>query len=278
MAYLYEKSYPYLNIRYDEAYQAIWLVLNSEPVPCFSHALLKSLLAFFNDFQTEALPETDKCRFIVGTSGMHGVYNLGGDLKLFSRAILSREKETLMTYAVDCIKALHMMMVHLERELTTINVVCGDALGGGFEGAMSANVLIAEKGTKMGFPEVLFNLFPGMGAYSLLSRKVGMSSAEKMILSGRQYVAEELYEMGIVDILAEKNGGMQAARRYMKDSLQAENTYQAVRKIKDLYHPIPYQELLDITMIWVESALKLTERDLQKMSVLIRRQQAKYAV
>jgi DSF synthase len=55
-------------------------------------------------------------------------------------------------------------IIHLDRDVTTIALVQGDALGGGFETALSSNVLIAERSAKLGFPEILFNLFPGMGA------------------------------------------------------------------------------------------------------------------
>ena len=94
----------------------------------------------------------------------------------------------------------------------------GDALGGGFESALASNVVIAEKGVKMGLPEVLFNLFPGMGAYSLLSRRVGTARAEQMILSGRLYTSDELFEMGVVDILAEKGEGEVEVYKYIKSA------------------------------------------------------------
>lgn len=51
-------------------------------------------------------------------------------------------------------------------------MVQGDAFGGGLEFALSSNILVAEQGTRLGFPEILFNLFPGMGAYTFLYRKV----------------------------------------------------------------------------------------------------------
>ena len=68
--------------------------------------------------------------------------------------------------------------------LTTITLVQGDALGGGFEAAISSNVVIAEKSAKFGLPEVLFNLIPGMGAYSFLVRRTSPDLAEKIIMSG----------------------------------------------------------------------------------------------
>lgn len=70
-------------------------------------------------------------------------------------------------------------MFHFDTDLTTVSLIQGDALGGGFEASLSSNLIIAERGVKMGLPEVIFNLFPGMGAYSILSRKVGAATAEK---------------------------------------------------------------------------------------------------
>src|SRR3972149_4441233 len=68
--------------------------------------------------------------------------------------------------------------------LTTISLVQGDALGGGFETALSSDVIIAEQSAAMGLPEVLFNLFPGMGAYSLLTRRIGRGGAAAPLLLG----------------------------------------------------------------------------------------------
>lgn len=268
-----DKRYPHMDVVYDGQYRAGWVGMRAEPVPCFTQALLRSLLAYFDDVRAEA----GRYDYIVGTSAVPGIYSLGGDLQLFSRAIAGRDRDTLAAYAADCINVLHAVMTHLDCELTTINLVTGDALGGGFEGALSGNVLVAERGTRMGLPEVLFNLFPGMGAYSMLSRKVGAAVAEKIILGGETYTAEQLFEMGVVDILAEKGEGRQEVIRYMECAAKAPNTYRAMRRVKDYCNPVAYRELRDIADIWVEAALKLTERDLQMMGHLIRKQGAKFS-
>src|SRR5207249_864252 len=80
-------------------------------------------------------------------------------------------------------------------------------IGGGFECAMSSDIIVAEESAQLGLPEILFNLFPGMGAYSLLSRRIGARAAEELILSGRVLSAAKLHEMGIVDVLAPNGGG-----------------------------------------------------------------------
>ena len=53
----------------------------------------------------------------------------------------------------------------------------------------------------MGLPEVLFDLFPGMGAYSFLCKRVSPQQAEKLMLEGNIFTSEEMHRMGVVDVL-----------------------------------------------------------------------------
>ena len=82
--------------------------------------------------------------------------------------------------------------------------------------ALSSNIIVAEKGSRLGFPEILFNLFPGMGAYTLLYRKVGMKITEELITSGNTYTAEDLAKMGVVDILVPQG----EAEKYVFELMQ----------------------------------------------------------
>ena len=263
----------HLRTHYDSKYKISWCLMKSEPRPCFTPKLLSE----FHDYISITKKEMHESRgekydYIVLGSDVDGVFNLGGDLSLFRRCIEQRDRDGLFSYAIKCIDILHENMSHLDCELTTIALVQGDALGGGFEAALASNVVIAEKGVKMGLPEVLFNLFPGMGAYSLLSRKVGTSMAEKIILSGKLYTSEELYEMGVVDILAEKGEGEMEVYKYTKAASRYSNSYSAIRKVRDICNVISYDELIDVAKIWVDAAFKLTEKDLKMMSRLIDRQ------
>jgi DSF synthase len=166
-------------------------------------------------------------------------------------------------------------MFHYNLDLNTISLIQGDALGGGFEAALSSNIIIAERGCKMGLPEVLFNLFPGMGAYSLLSRKIGFAAAEQMILSGRLYSSEQLYEMGVVDVLAEKGEGEMAVYRYIKNASKASNTFKSMQKLRDICNQVSYDELLNIAKVWTDAALKLSPKDLRMMERLVKRQNSR---
>jgi DSF synthase len=121
----------------------------------------------------------------------------------------------------------------------------------------------------MGFPEIIFNLFPGMGAYNLLTRRVDSALAERLILSGQMYSASELFDMGIVNVLAEDGEGEQVTEDYLKSQNQSHNTIRSIKKIRQIVHPITRQSLTDIVDIWVEAALDLSDKDLSKMGRLL---------
>lgn len=255
----------------------MWYYMHAQPRPCFSPTLLSELSSFRDEMARRLdAPEDAGIDYMVLASKIPGIFNLGGDLDLFRILVESEDREGLLTYARTCIDVLWTNMSGIEgRNITTISLVQGDALGGGFEGAMSAQVLIAERSARLGLPEILFNLFPGMGAYSLLSRKLDPARAERLILSGRIYTGEELHEMGVVDVLAEDGEGEQAVYGYIARENRGRNGYRALRAARRLSNPVTLEELMGITQIWVDAALRLTPRDLRMMERLVVRQLAR---
>jgi DSF synthase len=152
--------------------------------------------------------------------------------------------------------------------IITMALVQGDALGGGFEHALAFDILVAERSARLGLPEIVFNLFPGMGAYSFLRRRVGRKMAEKFILEGKIYTAAELHDMGIVDILAEDGEGENAIVDYCRRNANRFAAERAVYRARRVSNPVELEELLEITNIWAETALTLTEADVRKMERL----------
>ena len=96
-------------------------------------------------------------------------------------------------------------------------------------------------------------------------------------MSGQLYSAEELFEMGIVDILAEKNEGELAVYDYIKSFNKNRNTYRSMRKVKDICNPVTYEELANIAEVWADAALQLSEKDIRMMTRLVKRQTSKVA-
>jgi DSF synthase len=156
--------------------------------------------------------------------------------------------------------------------LTTVSLVQGDALGGGFEMALSADVIIAEESAMIGLPEILFNLFPGMGAYSLISRRAGTRAAEELILSGKILPATRLYEMGIVDVLAKDGEGESATQAWIAKNARRRSGFQGVMRARQQVNPVTRAELDAVADTWVDCALRLEDRDLRMMSRVVRAQ------
>lgn len=204
-------------------------------------------------------------RYFVLRSALSGVFNFGGDLGLFVDLIRAGDREGLLAYGRACISVIHTNTMAMDLPVVTVALVQGDALGGGFECALSFDVVIAERQAKFGFPEVLFNLFPGMGAYSFLSRKLDGVRAEKMILGGRIYSAEELYEMGLVDVLCDENQGNAAVLDYITRNARRHNAHQAIYHARRRTQPLPFSELEQVVELWVDAAMQLSEADMRKM-------------
>lgn len=267
-----------LSTRYDSEYGAIWCYMQPSGTPCFSPELLSEMRRLQCSIEQQARTDHEArnangLRYQVLASRVPGVFNLGGDLVLFVDMIRRQDRDGLLNYAKACIDMLHPTAVSYNLPVTTISLVQGEALGGGFEAALASNILIAERRAQMGLPEILFNLFPGMGAYTLLARRLDPARAEKMILSGNIYTATELYDIGLVDILVDDGEGEKAVYAYMKKQNRAPHGYQAVRQIRQYEQPVVYDDLMRITALWVDTALTLGDKDLRTMERLSRSQQ-----
>jgi DSF synthase len=265
--------------QFEEEFGKMTYYMNPEPRPCFNEICMSELHQLQSSLETMqgeviANGKMNKASYLVLASDVTGIFNLGGDLSAFSELIRAKDREHLLNYAKLCVNNV-WTFYDMKAPVTTISLVQGQAMGGGFEAALAAHVMVAEKSALMGLPEVLFNLFPGMGALSFLSRKIGMPSAEKMVRSGKVYTGEELYQMGVVDVLAEDGQGEYALNNWIKKNHRSLNSFQAINYAKQRVNPLTLQELYDITEIWVDAALRLDERNLKVMERLVKAQNAK---
>ncbi|WP_262027686.1 crotonase/enoyl-CoA hydratase family protein [Microvirga sp. Mcv34] len=268
---------PHIDVRLDFDQKIYWAAMRPSRQPVITMELLQDMMCVQESVRAimeEGNREQHQhLEYFVGGSQTPGVYNFGGNLAYFADCIQRRDSEGLREYAYACIDVVYGNSVAFRTPLITIALVQGDALGGGFECALSFDVLVAEKSAKMGLPEVLFNLFPGMGAYSFLSRKIGRTAAERMIMSGKVYTAEELHQLGVVDVLAEDGQGENAVRDYIARNRRKQNAHRAIYRSRRRIDPVTYEELRDIVDIWIEAAMNLDEQDLRKMMRLVTAQE-----
>jgi DSF synthase len=274
----YGKPNSQFQTEFEPATGTAWGYFKPRGTACFSLGLLKDIREHDNALATnggkvEVEGEQHAVNYYVCGSRVPGVFNLGGDLALFVLLIKSRDREALAHYARMCIDNMYARIQnYYSPSVVTISMVQGDALGGGFECALSSDVVVAEESAQLGLPEILFNLFPGMGAYSLLARRIGMRAAEQMILSGRMASAKEMHEAGLVDVLAKDGEGEAATQEWIARNARRRNGTQAVFRARQLVHPITRQELDAIADVWVDAAFRLDDKDLKMMGRIVRSQ------
>jgi DSF synthase len=262
---------------FDAELGVMWHFMKPKPRPVFNLQLLAELRAFHASIEqhggiTWDNGQENRISYLVLGSAIPGVYNLGGDLALFREAITTQDRQRLLDYGRTCIDNMYPWSRNLDLPLTTVALVEGDALGGGFECALSASVLVATESSRMGFPEILFNLFPGMGAYSFLARKIGRRSAEELICDGNLYTGRQLYDMGVVDVLAPDGAGEAAVCSFLKKHAKSANGRRAIEMVRREIEPVTREELMRVVEIWADTALRLTERDLRMMDRIVRAQ------
>ena len=266
-----DRDFSDIAVHLDSAERTFWCRLSPTGRPCVSPSVLRDLTVMQGDVTRWLDGMSDSERpfdhFVVA-SNIPGVFNLGGDLRLFAESVRQGHRSLLQQYAYRCVEVVHNNLVTYNQPLVTIALVQGDALGGGFETALSCGMIAAERGTKFGLPEVLFNLFPGMGAYSLIARRVGAVQAERMIMSGQLYTAEELHEIGLVDLLLTPGQGVPELQEWIRKQGRRHISMQAVHKARQIATPITLRELREITDVWVDTAMRLGPADLRKMERL----------
>lgn len=264
--------YENIETRFDPASKAFWCYVRPRGKPIVSHGVLSDLAhlqaSLRSSFAPDVGPGDVPFSHFVFASRTPGIFNLGGDLDHFARCARTGDRAAIRRYAHTCVDLLHRNARAFDLPIVTMALVQGDALGGGFEWALSFDMIVAERSAKMGLPEILFNLFPGMGAYSFLSRRLDAARAQRMITSGQIYTAEQLYEMGIVDVLAEDGEGEAAVARHIAKNAARHNAHLALHRVRRRVNPVTLEELRDVVDIWTDAVFRLTEADLRKMARL----------
>jgi DSF synthase len=269
--HFFSRTYEELEVSFDPNTRSIWCFLRPNGGTCFTPGMIRELIALHRAIQglIASQPPTREplIHYYVQRSRVPGIYNTGGDLSFLIDRIGHGDREAIRRYAYGCVDAVFHIATGFDSGIVSVCLLEGDALGGGLEGALCCNYIVAERGIQLGLPEILFNCFPGMGAYSMLARRIDAAKVERMIFSGRIFSAEEMYEIGVVDLVVDDGAGEQAVRDFIGD----ERKFQARRAIyraRQRVNPLTLGELRDVTDLWVETVMNLAPADLRRMKHL----------
>ena len=216
-----------------------------------STALALQLTGVFRELAADA-----GVRAVVLSSSNERAFCVGADLK--ERADFDDDQ---LLAQRPVIRAIFASVRDLP--MPAIAAVAGFALGGGFELALSCDVIVADATAVFGLPEVTVGLVPGGGGTQLLVRRVGTGGAADLVLSGRKVGASEASRIGIVDRLVESGAARQAALDV--GTVIAANSPVAVRAAKHALrdgHGRPLAAGLEIEdAAWHASAVSADRRE-----------------
>ena len=142
-----------------------------------------------------AVAGDERTRVVVLAAAGERAFCVGADLKERNRLdhagwLANRERMAGMFAAIR------------ETPMPTIASVFGFALGGGFELALSCDLIVAADDAVFGLPETTVGIVPGGGGTQLLARRCGLARAKELIFTGRRLAVEEAHAWGVVNRVA----------------------------------------------------------------------------
>ena len=96
-------------------------------------------------------------------------------------------------------------------EKPIIAAVNGFAMGGGFETALSCDIILSADTATFALPEVKVGFFAAAGGVQRLSRYIGRLAAQELVLTGRSITAQEALALGVVNAVVPKAELLDAA-------------------------------------------------------------------
>ena len=166
----------------------------------------------------------------------------GADLRELYREIQDLDVKQRARGVRDFIERIHRVMNALdEAPFTTIAAVHGIAFGGGFELALTCDLIIADKMARFCFPELRLGLIPGFGGIPRLKRDVGNAAVRDLLLTGRSINAQKAQSIGLVSQVTAEGDALRVARATAAQigKFDRETSMAAKQFIK----PIPREEL-----------------------------------
>jgi DSF synthase len=214
-----------------------------------------------------------RLRYLVLTSDHPRHFALGGDLAYFQSCIENGNAGALRAYSLRCLELVRRIFSAAD-QVTTIALVQGRALGGGFETALSASHLIAERGAEFGFPEIAFGTFPCTGGMTLMANRIGLRRAAAFMRNARIHSAADLHAQGVVDELCAPGEGPAAVLRFIAEHRRRYNARMALQRAEARMGCFDLVEMRTVVEDWVATAMALSAEERRVLDTLVRMQAA----
>jgi len=150
---------------------------------------------------------------VLWSSSIPAGFGAGADLRELYEAMQALGPRERRTRIRDFLSRIHRVMTTFDEcRVPSVAAIHGVAFGGGFELALTMDLLVADRTARFGLPELRLGLIPGFGGIPRLRRDLGNPRARDLLLTGRTMSAERAYEMGLVTQLAGEGRALDVAR------------------------------------------------------------------
>jgi enoyl-CoA hydratase/carnithine racemase len=216
----------------------IELALHREPLNEIGSLMLEELEKF-----VAALDELSReAHALILYSTLKGGFSAGADLRELYGWIQQYGQAEVTGHAREYLNRIHAVMNALDAcPLTTIAAVHGVTFGGGFELALTCDLIIADKLARFCFPELRLGLIPGFGGIPRLKRDLGNAVVRDLLLTGRSFNTTKAQQIGLVSQVAGEGEVLRAARGTAAQLAKFDRTTSVTAK--RFIKPIPADEL-----------------------------------
>jgi enoyl-CoA hydratase/carnithine racemase len=216
----------------------IQLTLDHPPANEIGSAMLSDFERFASALDVLA-PETSAC--IIASARESG-FSAGADLRELYHGAVALSEEKRVEGVRDFLGRVHSVINAIDAApFVTLAAVHGVCFGGGFELALSCDIIVADKMARFAFPELRLGLIPGFGGVPRLKRDVGNSFIRDLLLTGRSVNAARAHAVGLVAQLAGEGEALRVARSTAAQIGKFDAATRAAAK--KFIKPIPYEEL-----------------------------------
>jgi enoyl-CoA hydratase len=216
----------------------IEVVLDRAPCNEIGSATLDDLEKFVAELESL---QGEAHALIISSARTEG-FCAGADLREVYRRSKGMPPAERLAGIRDFLERIHRVMNAIDAApLTTIAAVHGVAFGGGFELALTCDLIIADKMARFCFPELRLGLIPGFGGIPRLKRDLGNAVVRDLLLTGRSINATKALAVGLVSQVVAEGDALRVARATAAQlaKFDRDTAIAAKRFIK----PIPHDEL-----------------------------------
>ena len=175
--------------------------------------------------------EHERPRAVIVYSGLASGFCAGADLRELYAAIAGRNSDAYLGDLARMLDRIHALMNRLDTlPVTTIGAIHGACFGGGFELALTFDVLVADATARFCLPELRLGIIPGFGAIPRLRREVGEAVIRDLIFTGRSFNAKKAQELGLVSQVVARGEALAVARELAAQAARFEPAVQAAAK------------------------------------------------